>query len=840
MASIPSDRSAGLLRVLQEACAGHAVLVMDADGVVLASSAEAQRRTGYPPDEIVGRHLADFYTPGDVSESVPESVIREAIRQGVCRLDSWRRRKDGSSYPVAVLLVRTQDERGRPTGLVEFSRDLAEPEGLLGRLRHDVAVSDLLMHVAETCNEATSLREALRSTIPILCRHLGWPVGHAFGVSARGVIRSLDVWHVADEARFGWFRRVTEDTPRCPGDCVVADAVRTGRAMWIADPAGEPRFLRRPPDGAALGGGIVFPVRSDSRVVAVLECYADAPGSPDPRLSSLMETVGHQLGLVYLRARVTRALRRSEARHAGILHRSAETIVTVDRQQRIVLFNRTAQSTFGYRAAEILDEPLATLLPEDERGRIPTWIPGDGHPAEASHPPLVDLHFRRSDGSEFPAEVSVSTWQSNDGVLHTLVLRDVTKRWRAERDLRALSESGAVFAHALDLEEMIAGVAALIRAHLADVGLVLLHDDVDSRTWLFRAEEPGRVDRFEVSSRGDPPPSPLLTLMRGGRWVLDGGGADGHLTLPPPVDPSVGLEPLAASSWLLAPIRHGARCIGVLGLVSRRPGRAYEADDLTVAEELARRTALAVDAVDLYRAAARARRIQDEVLAMVAHDLGRPASSVAMVLDRLLKYPRAQERRMQSRGYLEGMRRSAEQMKRLIKDLLDVRRIETGRFTVEARRRSLRPIVEAVVEQLRLAEEGTDVELVVDVAPEVEACADPERVVQLLGNLLSNALRFSPSGGTIVIRARREGRSTVVSVEDEGPGIPVDQQPFLFDRFAPGRRPRTHGTGLGLTIASEIAIAHGGRIWVDSEVGKGSTFSFSLPDREDMEESRDP
>ena len=118
--------------------------------------------------------------------------------------------------------------------------------------------------------------------------------------------------------------------------------------------------------------------------------------------------------------------------------------------------------------------------------------------------------------------------------------------------------------------------------------------------------------------------------------------------------------------------------------------------------------------------------------------------------------------------------------------------------------------------------------LVADVAPDLAIRCDHDRVIQLFSNLVGNAVKFTPDGGTITVRAAPDGAIVLFSVVDTGPGIPRDELPHVFDRYYQAQRKNRDGIGLGLSIARGIVEAHGGRIWVESEEGKGSTFSFTL------------
>jgi signal transduction histidine kinase len=174
---------------------------------------------------------------------------------------------------------------------------------------------------------------------------------------------------------------------------------------------------------------------------------------------------------------------------------------------------------------------------------------------------------------------------------------------------------------------------------------------------------------------------------------------------------------------------------------------------------------------------------------------------------------------------------ATEWMNRLIADLLDVSSIEAGRLSVERGEHAVGPLIEQAVSMLqRVAEEkAITVETrLPDVLPGCEC--DDQRVVQVLTNLIGNAVKFADRGGRVVVSAVPSGDEVLVSVADNGPGIPAADLPHVFTRFYRSRRTaRTKGTGLGLAIAEGIVRAHGGRIWVESTVGEGSTFHFTLP-----------
>lgn len=217
-----------------------------------------------------------------------------------------------------------------------------------------------------------------------------------------------------------------------------------------------------------------------------------------------------------------------------------------------------------------------------------------------------------------------------------------------------------------------------------------------------------------------------------------------------------------------------------------------------------------------------------DMLAVVAHDLRNPlnviASAVQLLLDEAPSSPDQQLR------VLRMTQRAAAQMKRLIGDLLEATRLEAGRLTLDLTDVDVCEIARDTEEAFRHAAAERRVHLAVH-APG-RGCfvrADAGRVQQAIGNLIANALKFTDPGGRVVASAEAVDGEIVFRVADTGPGIDPLHQRHLFDRFWQGQRGDRRGVGLGLAIAKGIIDAHGGRIWVESALGAGTTFSFALP-----------
>jgi signal transduction histidine kinase len=249
-----------------------------------------------------------------------------------------------------------------------------------------------------------------------------------------------------------------------------------------------------------------------------------------------------------------------------------------------------------------------------------------------------------------------------------------------------------------------------------------------------------------------------------------------------------------------------------------------------LAQSLAARAALAVDNARLYRAAQEAVRTRDDVLAVVSHDLGNPLSAIRIGTSLLLRAMSEEERGTGGWQHLEAIRASTLQMERLIRDLLEVKRIEAGHLALQRRAVAPRALLSELREQFAAVAGEREITLeheLDETLPDV--FADRDRTKQALSNLIGNALRFTPPGGRIVLEARAADHEVRFGVRDTGPGIPRDEAAHVFERFWQGRRDGQTGVGLGLAIARGIVQAHGGRIWVDSESGGGAHLLFTLP-----------
>ena len=255
-------------------------------------------------------------------------------------------------------------------------------------------------------------------------------------------------------------------------------------------------------------------------------------------------------------------------------------------------------------------------------------------------------------------------------------------------------------------------------------------------------------------------------------------------------------------------------------LIARRPFRARAA-------AFGDGAVLALSDVSELQRLGRARR---DFVANISHELRTPLTSIRLLLENLLSG--SVHDPPEATGQLKKIQIEVEALQQMAQELLDLAQIESGQILLRLVPTPVEELVAGVVDRLSAQAQRKHQTVSVDVSPRLTALADVEQVGRALGNLLHNAIKFTPTEGHIAVQARPLDGDVLIEVADTGPGIPPEDLGRVFERFFRGDRARTGGgTGLGLAIAKHVVEAHGGRIWVDSDgvPGRGATFRFTLP-----------
>lgn len=526
----------------------------------------------------------------------------------------------------------------------------------------------------------------------------------------------------------------------------------------------------------------------------------------------------------------------SDAMFASILAIAADAVVTIDEDHKIIHFNKGAEEIFGWRAPEVIGQPLDVLLPERFRARHGAFVDEFGRGADTARRMghRREVAGRRRDGSEFPAEASISKLDLPGGRrVFTAVVRDITERRRAQENERFLADTSARLSASLGFEETLQTIAECATPALADLCLV---DVIDGAHFVRRAAvaSNGTVGAAAKALAEQvltwDSPFPVVDVMRRGKAEMISDVNDSWLEAHEE-DPKLLLQwrQLRVRSIFVVPLAVGERSTGAITLLELDSRSPHASDVRDVAEKFASHASLALENARLYREARRATEGRDQVLGVVSHDLRNPLSAIAMCASALREDTNIGD--TERENLLTTIVESTEWMNRLIQDLLDVASIEAGRLSLERARESAQSLVSRAIRMFEVEATQHRVALVEQLPSDLPMLAiDGSRIVQVLGNLLRNALKFTPDGGRIVVGAESRAGAVVFFVRDNGPGIPLADQPRVFDRYWHSRRTANkRGTGLGLSIAKGIVEAHGGRLWLESTPGQGATFYFSIP-----------
>jgi PAS domain S-box-containing protein len=539
----------------------------------------------------------------------------------------------------------------------------------------------------------------------------------------------------------------------------------------------------------------------------------------------------------------------AEARWLATTLRSiGDGVITTDASGRVTMMNPVAESITGVSIHDArgkkLDDVLK-LVNEKTREPIPSPV------ARVLREGLVvglaaDTVLVRPDGEEIPIADSGAPIREEDGTVHgvVLVFRDASAEKLAAVRHELMVEATATLASSLDYRKTLHRLAELAVPRLADWCIVHERDATGvAQQVAVTHVDPSKMELARDYARRMPID---MAAKRGAAAVMRTGRSELYPSLPQSlIDEIVKdqarrdmIRDLKLRSCLIVPLTAGASVVGAITLVYAESGRSYHTDDLAFAEELGRRAGIAIENARLYGAEQRAReaadasnRAKDEFLAAVSHELRTPLTAI-LGWAKLINDPRMED--SQRTRAAQTIERNAVAMTQLIEDLLDVSRIVSGKMRIETKRLGLAPIISAALDSVKPAVDAKQTQLACTLDERAgEVLGDPGRLQQVVWNMVSNAVKFTPRGGQVRVVLRDRGDVVEISVSDDGRGIDPRFLPYVFEPFrqADGGISRiTGGLGLGLAITRHLVELHGGTIEASSEgLAKGATFTVTLP-----------
>ncbi|HEX2254672.1 MAG TPA: PAS domain S-box protein [Thermoanaerobaculia bacterium] len=638
-------------------------------------------------------------------------------------------------------------------------------------------------------------------------------------------------WMAAPDGNVFWYnRRWYEYTGSTP------EEVEGWGWQSVHDPAVLPAVLERWRHSLAIGEpfDMVFPLRG-----------ADGAFRPFlTRINPLRDDDGRILYWFGTNTDITE------------LRQAREALATSEERLRLALdAGRMGVWDWNVRTGELQWsdslEPLHGLAPGTFGGTFDHFLqlvhPQDRGAVEAAIQQALEdreefyVEFRnvRPDGSVHWIAGSGKVYAGEDGTPLRMIGigLDVTQRKRSEQTARFLADASAALAGLVDFDSTLQKLASLAVPHFADWAAVDLLDP----TGTLRRVAVAHVDAAKVQLAHDlhrrfPPapdaPTGVWHILRTGVPELVGEISDEMLAHAVQDQEALGiLRRLGLRSYIGVPLVVRGTARGVLTFIAAESGHTYDEADLSVAQELAHRAAIAIENAELYEELRQADRRKDEFLATLAHELRNPLAPIRNGLQVMRLIGPETPALVDARAMME---RQVTQLVRLVDDLLDVSRITRNRLELRKELVPLDDVVQNAIETSRpfVEQSGHTLSVTLPARP-IYLDADPVRLAQVLSNLLNNSAKYSEPGGRIALTAEVEAANAVIRVRDDGIGIPADALPHIFEMFSQVDRGMSHaqgGLGIGLTLVRRLVEMHGGTVEAASEgTGRGSEFTVTLP-----------
>lgn len=798
----------------------QAVIAVDQAGTVTFWNRFAETLYGWSAAEALGRNIMDLTVPAVAQEQAQE--IMAWLRAG----ETWTgeylvQRRDGTTFPALVTDTPIRDADGNFIGNVGLSIDIT------ARKQAEKERERLLAEI-----------ERERTRFAAVLQHM--PIGVIIAEAPTGKLifgnaRAEQIWQqplpnstsITDYAAYRGFH--ADGRPYRPEEWPLARALTTGEVVINE----EIRFQRGDGGSGVLNVNAAPICDAEGRITTAVVTFAD----------------------ITARKQVEEELRNSEARYRRLVETASEGIWMIDANSRTTYVNRRMVEILGYSEQEMLGRSsFDFVFPEDlDVGQQKFAQRKQGI---AGH---SEWRLRRKDGTAVWMQSSTSVIFDDNGAFVGVLgmFADITERKRAEEERSQLLDreqaAHAVARAAIErlsrLQAVTAALAEALTPHqvvesIIDKGMSVMGAQAGAVNWLCEAGTALEIigvfgyaqdvvdawRRFPVDT-----PIPLAEVVRTRTAIWLESGTDVLRRYP-----RLGFLPerMHVGAFVALPLLRGERTMGSLG-IQFAGDRSFDAEERAYLLSLADLCAQALERAWLYAAEQRARaeaqealRVRDAFLSIASHELKNPLT-IVLGQAQLLQNRVAREETFgeRDRRALAVIADQARQLNTLITGMLDVSRIEQGQLTIKrapmdlcALTRRIAANVQPTLERHTLLCTTPDAPLIVD--------ADALRIEQVLNNLISNAIKYSPQGGPVTIEVTQRGSKACVAVSDQGIGIPQEALSNLFQRFyradnVTGRR--MSGTGIGLYVVKELLTLHGGTVEVESSEGEGSTFTVCLP-----------
>jgi PAS domain S-box-containing protein len=793
---VEQHRTHTLNRQILNSAIDYAIISMDLQGKVLSWNSGAQNVLGWTEEDMLGQLTERIFLPEDIAADAPLKEREIALRDGCAMDERWHVRKSGEQFWAAGELTPLKNDQQEVVGFVKVLRDRTEQKRIEADLQH--LNQTLESQVAERTRERDQLWRNSQDIFLIL--------------NVDGVVQAVNpAWttilgHKQEELVGHSFQIFLHPDDVAPSDTALAKAMQQPLANF------ENRYRHK--DGSYRWLAWIA-VPEDGRV------FANARDITNEKKQAQQLLMANETRLrLALDAGKMGAWQWDIVQDEVLwMHGSAQ----LHGQPPTVAAKFKLSSYFDYvhvadreHVKNVLRQTIAQGNNLYMEYRI-VWPDQSVHWAEAQG------KFLDNEAGHPREMVGVTT--------------DITHRKVTEQNLRFLAQASAQLASLYDPQSTLNKVASLAVPCFADWCVVDLLDDDNTLNRVAVAHvDPEKTQLVRELQRRFPPekdaPHGAWNIIRTGQPELITEISDEILEQSIKNDEyRAALKTLRIKSYIAAPLLSHGKVLGVISFVGAESGRVFNQDDLSLAQDLARRAGIAIENAHLYQALQQSDRGKDVFLATLAHELRNPLAAIANAVS-IIKLAADDKKRVEQATKISE--RQVRHLTRLVDDLMDISRIATGKIELRKEPTSLQNILNNAIEssraQIQMMQHKLSVTLP-GVPTEIEA--DPVRLTQVFANLLHNAAKYTNAGGKIDVVLESADHEYIVRVKDTGIGIPAEKLKDIFTIFAQIEHPLERsggGLGIGLSLVEGLVKMHGGRVEAFSAgTNAGSEFVVRLP-----------
>lgn len=567
----------------------------------------------------------------------------------------------------------------------------------------------------------------------------------------------------------------------------------------------------------------------------------------EPVLSlSLAKLVGPDLGtqinflvigfIMVALSSALRYMRRTAARMVSAANRlsavvesSQDAIIGKDLNGIVTDWNKGAEKLYGYSRREVVGKHISFLVPAERRHELEdiTERLGRGENVNLHETVRVD-----KTGRYLPVQVAISPVYDAKGNIigAATIARDISERRKREEEQDFLRQANQLLVSSLDYETILQHISQLLVPVLADWCAIDLVDgqEISRVNFVHRNPQLAELSRQMLKRYPWPEDYPhgVPLVLRTGQPELIPEVTDSMLDkeVPDPVQRQT-LRTLGLCSQLVVPLKSRGTVVGSISLAYGESGRHYNHNTLMLVESFAASAAAAIENSRHYREVVQSEQQKDEFIAVASHELKTPLTSMKTYAQRILRDAKRRQADEAEVRALELITRQTDRLSSLVNNILDVTKLNNGALVLHRETVSLRELIATVIERINVLVPDR---VTFEARADAEVDADPSRIEQAVVNLINNAIAYSDPESPVKVTLSTRGSYAVIAVADQGSGISPKHRQYIFERFSTASG-ATKGLGLGLYITKQIVDQHGGRIRVQSQVGRGSTFYIELP-----------